>query len=238
MKKPLLERLRSARVPVLVGALGALPVHATLQTVAPGTASEAASSGVSQAFLGMAAVLGLIFACSWLAKRFGLQRFTGGGHLVKVVSSTAVGQRERVVVVEVADTWVVLGVTPTQVHALYTLPAQAGQLGGQSGSAVVAAAAAVTAATTAASAATAATATPATAAAAGAMPPAAATPGSKKASASTTPGADAPSPAPVLIYPPVMAPAAASASDGMDPVMVFARKLHESLVRNTHLSTP
>ena len=82
------------------------------------------ASGLLQAGFGMAMVVGLIFLCAWLARRFGLQRL-GGGHLVKVVSSAAVGQRERVVVVEVADTWLVLGVTPSQVNTLHTLPAQA-----------------------------------------------------------------------------------------------------------------
>ena len=45
---------------------------------------------------------------------------------MKVVSSTSVGQRERVVVVEVAGQWLVLGVTPQNIHTLHTLPAQAG----------------------------------------------------------------------------------------------------------------
>ena len=93
------------------------PVH----EVAP---AAVGASGLLQAGLGMAMVVGLIFLCAWLARRFGLQRL-GGGHLVKVVSSAAVGQRERVVVVEVADTWLVLGVTPHQVNTLHTLPAQA-----------------------------------------------------------------------------------------------------------------
>lgn len=93
------------------------PVH----EVAP---AAVGASGLLQAGFGMAMVVGLIFLCAWLARRFGLQRL-GGGHLVKVVSSAAVGQRERVVVVEVADTWLVLGVTPSQVNTLHTLPAQA-----------------------------------------------------------------------------------------------------------------
>ncbi|RZL96427.1 MAG: flagellar biosynthetic protein FliO [Variovorax sp.] len=77
-----------------------------------------------QASLGMLTVLGLIFLCAWMARRFGLQRF-GGSQVVKVVSSSSVGQRERVVVVEVGATWLVLGVTSSQIHTLHTLPAQA-----------------------------------------------------------------------------------------------------------------
>lgn len=71
----------------------------------------------------MVVVLGLIFLCAWLARRFGLQRFNGG-NVVKVVSSSNVGQRERVVVVEVSGTWLVLGVTSSQINTLHTLPAQ------------------------------------------------------------------------------------------------------------------
>jgi len=40
-----------------------------------------------------------------------------------VVSSVMVGQRERVVVVEIGDAWLVLGVAAGQVRALHTMPA-------------------------------------------------------------------------------------------------------------------
>lgn len=108
--------------------LAAHAAHAALPTV-PTPVHEAqpsavGASGLLQAGFGMAVVVGLIFLCAWLARRFGLQRL-GGGHLVKVVSSASVGQRERVVVVEVANQWLVLGVTSSQVNMLHTLPAQA-----------------------------------------------------------------------------------------------------------------
>ncbi|MGR4869623.1 flagellar biosynthetic protein FliO [Variovorax sp. LARHSF232] len=80
-------------------------------------------SSLAQAGLGMGLVLCLIFLCAWLARRFGLQRL-GGGQLVKTISSTAVGQRERVVVVEVAGSWLVLGVTAQQVSLLHTMAPQ------------------------------------------------------------------------------------------------------------------
>jgi flagellar protein FliO/FliZ len=102
--------------------------HAALPTVPTPvhepTPSAVGGSGLLQAGFGMAAVVGLIFLCAWLARRFGLQRL-GGGQLVKVVSSAMVGQRERVVVVEVGGQWLVLGVTGSQVNMLHTLPAQA-----------------------------------------------------------------------------------------------------------------
>ncbi len=112
---------------LVCGWLLAAAAHAALPTV-PSPVAEAApaavgAGGMLQALFGMALVLGLIFLCAWAARRFGLQRFHGGD-VVKVVSSASLGQRERVVVVEVDGTWLVLGVTTSQIHTLHTLPAQ------------------------------------------------------------------------------------------------------------------
>jgi len=92
-------------------------------TPAASAVGATGASSLLQAGLGMAAVLGLIFLCAWLMRRFGVQRF-GGGQLVKVVSSSMVGQRERVVVVEVEGTWLVLGVTASHINTLHTLQAK------------------------------------------------------------------------------------------------------------------
>lgn len=73
--------------------------------------------------LGLAVVIALIFVCSALLKRFGPYKRIAGRSL-RVVSSQAVGQRERVVVVEIEDTWLVLGVAPGRVNTLHTLPAR------------------------------------------------------------------------------------------------------------------
>jgi flagellar protein FliO/FliZ len=68
-------------------------------------------------------VIGLIFLFAWVVRRFGLQP-SGNGRLLKVVSSVMVGQRERVVVVEIGDAWLVLGVAAGQVRTLHTMPAE------------------------------------------------------------------------------------------------------------------
>ena len=100
-------------------ALAALPTVASAPPPAP-----AAGGGILQAVTGLVVVVGLIFLLAWAARRVGLQRLTGSG-VVKVISSAAVGTRERVVVVEVAGTWLVLGVSAGRVNALHALPAQA-----------------------------------------------------------------------------------------------------------------
>ena len=45
--------------------------------------------------------------------------------MLRVVAGAAVGQRERVVVVEVGSTWLVLGVAPGSVTALHQMPSVA-----------------------------------------------------------------------------------------------------------------
>ena len=82
-----------------------------------------AAAGLLQAGFGLAVVIGLIFLFAWAVRRFGLQP-SGNGRLLKVVSSAMVGQRERVVVVEIGDSWLVLGVASGQVRALHTMPAE------------------------------------------------------------------------------------------------------------------
>lgn len=80
------------------------------------------ATGMLQAGLGLVLVLALIFLLAWAARRFGLQQ-PGSNRLLKVVASTMVGQRERVVVVAIGDTWLVLGVAAGQVRALHTMAA-------------------------------------------------------------------------------------------------------------------
>ncbi|MEO8419119.1 MAG: flagellar biosynthetic protein FliO [Methylophilaceae bacterium] len=78
-----------------------------------------------QVLLSLAIVLGLLALGAW-----GLKRFSSGysqQHAVaKIVGGVSVGNRERVVVVEVADQWIVVGVAPGQVRGIATLPIKAG----------------------------------------------------------------------------------------------------------------
>jgi flagellar protein FliO/FliZ len=86
----------------------------------PAPAVSAAGS-LLQVFIGLVAVLLLIAATAWVAKRFGVTH-GGSPSLLHVVSSASVGTRERVVVVEVGESWLVVGVAPGSVNALMTLP--------------------------------------------------------------------------------------------------------------------
>jgi flagellar protein FliO/FliZ len=104
-------------------ALLSLPIlaHAAgIPADAPAPAVSTAGS-LLQVFIGLVAVLLLIAATAWMAKRLGVTH-GGTSSLLHVVSSASVGARERVVVVEVGESWLVVGVAPGSVNALMTLP--------------------------------------------------------------------------------------------------------------------
>jgi flagellar protein FliO/FliZ len=43
------------------------------------------------------------------------------GNLLKVLGAVPIGQRERIVLVEIKDTWLVVGVGPGQIRTLHSL---------------------------------------------------------------------------------------------------------------------
>ncbi|AYH43091.1 flagellar biosynthetic protein FliO [Azoarcus sp. DN11] len=73
--------------------------------------------------LGLAVVLGLLLGSLWLIKKLSAPHGAAAG--LKVLGAVPVGPRERVVLVEVGGAVLVLGVTPSNVRTLHTLPAEA-----------------------------------------------------------------------------------------------------------------
>lgn len=80
------------------------------------------AGALAQAGLGLFAIIALILGLAWLARRAGLVRHVQGG-VMKVVGSTSLGARQRLLLVEVGDTWLVLGVSAGEIRTLHTLPA-------------------------------------------------------------------------------------------------------------------
>ena len=109
------------------------PLRDTLASDAADSGLEAVTAG-SDALIGMATlgktaaalalVVLIIVAARAVLKRVGINRPRHGGRL-QVMGATAVGQRERVVIVQVEETWLVLGVGGGQVNKLHELPAPA-----------------------------------------------------------------------------------------------------------------
>lgn len=113
--------LHRASAPSLALAAAAADAAQGAPAAVPQSAAAASAGGFFQVLLGLIAVLALLAAIAWLLKRFNLSRMAGNAP-VKIVGGVSVGNRERVVVVEVADQWIVVGVAPGQVNALSTLP--------------------------------------------------------------------------------------------------------------------
>lgn len=84
----------------------------------------AVSSGsIVQIIFSLLLVLAAIVLVTWLLKRMNVAQ-QGSGNLLKVLGSVAVGQRERIVLIEVNDTCLVVGVGPGQVRTLHTFQKQ------------------------------------------------------------------------------------------------------------------
>jgi flagellar protein FliO/FliZ len=103
--------------------LSSMSAMATAAVMPAAQAAPAISTAGSllQVFIGLIAVLLLIAATAWAAKRLGVTRGSAF-NLLRVISSTSVGTRERVVVIEIGESWLVVGVAPGSVNALMTLP--------------------------------------------------------------------------------------------------------------------
>jgi flagellar protein FliO/FliZ len=83
------------------------------------------SGALLQGLLGLLAVMAALFGFFWLLRRYAPGQTSAQG-IVRVVGGVMVGPRERLVVVEVGDTWLLLGVGGGQINTLHTLPRPAG----------------------------------------------------------------------------------------------------------------
>lgn len=103
-------------------ALCVLPFYAVADTpVAEGgrTGGGADTLGTMVSLgLGLLAVVALIFACAWLLRR--MNGLTGmNNQSMKVVSVMALGARERIALIDVAGTQLLVGITPTAIRTLH-----------------------------------------------------------------------------------------------------------------------
>jgi flagellar protein FliO/FliZ len=88
--------------------------------------SDVANQGIPagtylQATLALLLILGLLFGTAWVARKLSGGKGFGQG-VMKIVGGVALGPRERIVLVEVGDSWLVIGVVPGQIRTLHQLP--------------------------------------------------------------------------------------------------------------------
>ena len=104
-------------------AVPVLPGRPTVQ--APAYAPGPSAGSLMQTIFALTLVLGLLAALAWVMKRYGPNVQAGAGGL-RIVGALNLGGRERIMVVEVGDQWIVVGASPGRVNALATMPKQEG----------------------------------------------------------------------------------------------------------------
>ncbi|MDP1708249.1 MAG: flagellar biosynthetic protein FliO [Gammaproteobacteria bacterium] len=82
--------------------------------------STLTAGAVVQTILGLIAVVVVIIAAAWLLRRVA-QLQTGAQGALKVLASMPLGSRERVVLIQVGDRQLLLGIAPGHVSTLHVL---------------------------------------------------------------------------------------------------------------------
>ena len=108
---------------VVPGAPAAIPGTPANPVTIPQPAPGPSTGTLLQTIFALVLVLALLAALAWLAKRYGPKMAGGGGHL-RMVGALNIGGRERIMVVEVGDQWIVVGASPGRINALATMPKQ------------------------------------------------------------------------------------------------------------------
>ena len=103
----------------------ALPSAVMAAEPVAAVAAPAVGSGVAgqltQLVLGLLLVLGLIFFLAWLLRRVQQAGPAGKGQVIELIGSRALGPRDRLVLVQVGNEQVLLGLTPGTITALHVL---------------------------------------------------------------------------------------------------------------------
>lgn len=98
------------------------PVVAEVQKKTNGPlVSEPVGTGeLLQMFLGLFIVLGIIFGIAWFVRRMGSFQNVSHGAL-RILGGLSIGQRERIILVQVGDTQLLVGLAPGQIRTLHVL---------------------------------------------------------------------------------------------------------------------
>ncbi|VVO04549.1 flagellar biosynthetic protein FliO [Pseudomonas fluorescens] len=94
---------------------------APLATAAVPVAGSGVGGQLAQLVLGLLLVLGLIFFLAWLLRRVQQAGPAGKGQVIELIGSRALGPRDRLVLVQVGNEQILLGLTPGTITALHVL---------------------------------------------------------------------------------------------------------------------
>jgi len=72
--------------------------------------------------LALALIVSLLFLGAFLLRRLNGGKTFGITGPLRIVGGLMISPRERIVLLEVGDTWIVVGIVPGQIKTLHTLP--------------------------------------------------------------------------------------------------------------------
>jgi flagellar protein FliO/FliZ len=101
---------------------GMAPAWAAAQTPAIPETPGVPGGAMLQMLFGLALVIGVLFLGAYFLRRFSGGRMFGSNGVLRVVGGLMIGPRERIVLLEVEETWLVVGIVPGQIKTLHTLP--------------------------------------------------------------------------------------------------------------------
>ena len=108
-----------------LGGLLALPGSVMAAEPVAAVAAPAVGSGVAgqltQLVLGLLLVLGLIFFLAWLLRRVQQAGPAGKGQVIELIGSRALSPRDRLLLVQVGNEQILLGLSPGTITALHVL---------------------------------------------------------------------------------------------------------------------
>ena len=76
---------------------------------------------LTQLVFGLLLVLGLIFFLAWLLRRVQQAGPAGKGQVIELIGSRALGPRDRLMLVQVGNEQILLGLSPGSITALHVL---------------------------------------------------------------------------------------------------------------------
>lgn len=100
--------------------LAAEPVATATAAAAPAVSSGVAGQ-LTQLVFGLLLVLGVIFFLAWLLRRVQQAGPAGKGQVIELIGSRALGPRDRLMLVQVGNEQILLGLSPGTITALHVL---------------------------------------------------------------------------------------------------------------------
>ena len=75
-----------------------------------------------QMLLSLILIVGILFVGAYFLRKLNFGKHFGNNGPLRVIGGLMISPRERIILVEVGDSWLVVGVVPGQIKTLHTLP--------------------------------------------------------------------------------------------------------------------